>query len=84
MLVTFFGQSLRYFAVEKETLAQLFAFEFTAPLRVALIAPLFVKETFTKGNFLSIFVGFIGVLIVARPEVTGLSLGMLAAIFLCS
>ena len=77
----FFGQSLWYFAVTKVTLAQLFAFEFTAPLWVALIAPLFLKETLTKGKFLTILVGFIGVLIIARPEATGLSLGVLAAIF---
>ena len=77
----FFGQSLWYFAVTKVTLAQLFAFEFTAPLWVALIAPLFLKETLTKGKFLTILVGFIGVLIIARPEATGLSLGILAAIF---
>ena len=77
----FFGQSLWYFAVTKVTLAQLFAFEFTAPLWVALIAPLFLKETLTKGKLLTILVGFIGVLIIARPEATGLSLGILAAIF---
>ena len=77
----FFGQSLWYFAVTKVTLAQLFAFEFTAPLWVALIAPLFLKETLTKGKFLTILVGFIGVLIIARPQATGLSLGILAAIF---
>lgn len=77
----FFGQTLWYFAVTKVTLAQLFAFEFTAPLWVALIAPLFLKETLTKTKFLSIFIGFIGILMIARPEATGLSAGMLAAIF---
>ena len=77
----FFGQTLWYFAVTKVTLAQLFAFEFTAPLWVALIAPLFLKETLTRTKFLSIFIGFIGILMIARPEVTGLSAGMVAAIF---
>ena len=77
----FFGQTLWYFSVTKVTLAQLFAFEFTAPLWVALIAPLFLKETLTKTKFLSIFIGFMGILMIARPEVTGLSAGMVAAIF---
>ena len=77
----FFGQTLWYFAVTQVTLAQLFAFEFTAPLWVALMAPLFLKETFTKRKFLAICVGFSGILIIARPEASGLSIGMLAAIF---
>ena len=77
----FFGQTLWYFAVTQITLAQLFAFEFTAPLWVALMAPLFLKETFTKRKFLAICVGFSGILIIARPEAGSLSIGMLAAIF---
>tara|TARA_B100001057_G_C22786632_1_gene925855 strand:- start:159 stop:1004 length:846 start_codon:yes stop_codon:yes gene_type:complete len=80
-LCHFFGQSLWYFAVTKVTLAQLFAFEFTAPLWVALIAPLFLKESLTKYKFFNICLGFIGILIIARPESTGLSIGTLAAIF---
>ena len=39
------------------------------------------KETFTKRKFLAICVGFSGILIIARPEASGLSIGMLAAIF---
>lgn len=77
----FFGQTLWYFAVTQITLAQLFAFEFTAPLWVAIMAPLFLKETFTKRKFLAICVGFSGILIIARPEAGSLSIGMLAAIF---
>ena len=77
----FFAQTLWYFAVTQVTLAQLFAFEFTAPLWVALMAPLFLKETFTKRKFLAICAGFSGILIIARPEASGLSIGMLAAIF---
>ena len=77
----FFGQTLWYFAVTKVTFTQLFAFEFTAPLWVALIAPLFLKEILTKCEFLSIFIGFVGILIITHPKATGLSIGMLAAIF---
>ena len=77
----FFGQALWYFAVTQVTLAQLFAFEFTAPLWVALMAPLFLKETLTKRKFLIICVGFAGILVIARPEADNLSLGMIAAIF---
>ena len=47
----FFGQTLWYFAVTQITLAQLFAFEFTAPLWVALMAPLFLKRHLQNANF---------------------------------
>ena len=77
----FFGQTLWYFALTQITLAQLFAFEFTAPLWVALIAPFFLKEKFTKWKLITICLGFSGILIIARPEVGGMSVGMLAAIF---
>ena len=77
----FFGQALWYFAVTQVTLAQLFAFEFTAPLWVALMAPLFLQETLTKRKFLIICVGFAGILVIARPEADNLSPGMIAAIF---
>jgi len=77
----FFAQALWYFAVTQVTLAQLFAFEFTAPLWVALMAPLFLKETLTKRKFLTICVGFAGILVIARPESDNLSPGMIAAIF---
>ena len=77
----FFGQTLWYFAVTQVTLAQLFAFEFTAPLWGALMAPLFLKEKLTKLNFFITCIGFTGILIIARPEADGLSTGMIAAIF---
>ena len=77
----FFGQTLWYFAVTKVTLAQLFAFKFTASLWVALIAPLFLKQTLTETKFLSIFIDFIGILMIACTEATGPSAGMLTAIF---
>ena len=77
----FFGQTLWYFALTQVTLAQLFAFEFTAPLWVALFAPLFLKERFTKQKFFVICIGFTGILIIARPGAGSLSTGMMTAIF---
>lgn len=48
-------------------LAQLFAYEFTNPLWVALLAPLILGETMTRTRLLAAALGFAGILIVARP-----------------
>ncbi len=65
-------------------LAQLFALEFTAPIWVACLAPLLLGERLTRTRVISAVLGFTGLLIVARPGViplsVGVSLGMLAAL----
>jgi drug/metabolite transporter (DMT)-like permease len=75
----FMGQNLWFYAVTVITLPQLFAFEFSVPLWVALLAPMILSERLTRTRLLTAVVGFIGILIVARPDQIGLSPGIIAA-----
>lgn len=61
-------------------LAQLFALEFTAPLWVALIAPLLLGERLTLARIVSALIGFGGVLLVIRPGQAALDAGSLLAL----
>ncbi len=61
-------------------LAELFALEFTAPLWVALLAPLMLAERLTAARILAALIGFTGALIVARPATASLNLGTLSAL----
>ena len=78
-IVHFTGQNLWFFALTMIPLAQLFAFEFTTPLWVIVLAPLLLGERITRIGALAAIMGFIGILIVARPTTSGFSIGMLAA-----
>jgi len=60
----FFGQYGWYYAVTLIPLAQLFALEFTAPIWVALVAPLFLGERFSMAGLGAVGLSFIGVLMV--------------------
>jgi len=75
----FIGQNLWFYAVTVITLPQLFSFEFSVPLWVALIAPIFLAERLTPVRLGAAIVGFAGILIVARPDQIGLSPGIIAA-----
>jgi drug/metabolite transporter (DMT)-like permease len=80
-ILHFAGQNLWLFALTLIPLAQLFALEFSYPILVALGAPLFLGERLTRIKMLAAGLGFIGILIVARPfGAGGLSLGLLAAL----
>ncbi|MGR3501208.1 DMT family transporter [Pseudaestuariivita sp.] len=63
----FAGQNLWFFAITAAPLAQVFALEFTTPLWVLLLSPLFLGERLNRVKVLSAILGFIGVLIVVRP-----------------
>ena len=78
-LFHFTGQNLWFWALTLIPLAQVFALEFTTPLWVILLAPLFLGERLTKTKLLAAGLGFIGILIVARPDLSALSPGVLAA-----
>ena len=75
----FAGQNLWFFALTALPLAQVFAFEFTTPIWVILLSPLLLKERLTAVGLLSAAIGFIGILIVARPDPANISVGLLAA-----
>jgi|TARA_B110000240_G_scaffold34957_1_gene38095 drug/metabolite transporter (DMT)-like permease len=74
----FTGQNLWFFALPLIPLAQLFALEFTSPIWVVLLAPIFLGEKLTIKNLSIAALGFFGVLVVARPELNALNLGILA------
>jgi drug/metabolite transporter (DMT)-like permease len=78
-LVHFIGQNLWFWALTQITLAQVFAMEFTSPLWVILLAPVFLSERLTALRLLAAALGFVGILIVARPDMAALNPGLLAA-----
>lgn len=76
----FTGQNLWFFAVVSAPLAQVFALEFTTPIWAMLFATFLLSERLTRIRVLTAIMGFIGILIVARPETdVALSPGLLAA-----
>lgn len=78
-LAHFAGQNLWFYALIFIPLSQLFAFEFTHPLWVAVLAPIMLGERMTRTRVLAFGLGFVGILIVARPESAPLSFATFAA-----
>ncbi|WP_322865819.1 DMT family transporter [Aquicoccus sp. G2-2] len=78
--VHFIGQNLWFLAVALMVpLAQVFALEFTSPIWVALLSPLILRERLTPMRALAALMGFVGILIVARPSPETIDTGILAA-----
>lgn len=75
----FTGQNLWFYAIAVAPLAQVFALEFTTPLWVILLSPFFLGERLTLIRISAALMGFIGILIVARPDIGSLQPGILAA-----
>ncbi|MEM6439843.1 MAG: DMT family transporter [Pseudomonadota bacterium] len=80
----FIGQNFWLYAVAVIPLAQLFAYEFTFPIWVLVLAPLVLGERFTRARALSAAIGFGGILIVAQPwaggGASGFGVGQIAAL----
>ena len=74
----FAGQNLWFYALTAIPLAQVFALEFTSPLWVLVLSPLLLGERLTRVRALSAILGFIGILIVARPSPETLNIGTIA------
>ncbi len=74
----FIGQNLWFFALPLIPLAQLFALEFTSPIWVVLLAPFFIGEKLTVKKLSIAALAFVGVLVVARPELNARNVGILA------
>ena len=62
------------------TLANATALSFTAPLFATVLAALVLGETVRRRRWTATLVGFIGVLIVLRPSVSGISYGEVLAL----
>ncbi len=78
-LFHFAGQNLWFFAVIYVPLSQLFVFEFSTPLWVAAFAPLILAERLTPTRFAAAAIGFIGILVVVRPDFSALPPEIIAA-----
>lgn len=78
-LAHFTGQNLWFYAVTVIPLAQVFALEFTSPLWVIVLSPLILGERLTAVRGLAAVLGFIGILVVARPDMAGINAGVITA-----
>ncbi|GAB1381225.1 DMT family transporter [Pararhodobacter aggregans] len=76
----FAGQNLWFYGLMMIPLSQLVALEFTGPIWVVLLAPVFLGERLTGVKLAITVVGFVGVLVVAQPGVQPLNLGHLAGV----
>ena len=76
----FSGQNLWFLAVAYIPFSQLFALEFSTPIWVAMLAPIFLGETLTQRRLLTVALGFVGVLIVSRPNLSQFDPAIMAAI----
>ena len=79
-ILHFMGQNAWFWALTMIPLAQLFALEFTSPIWVALLASVLLGEALTRRRLLAVGLGFLGLLIVARPGLEPLNLGHAAAL----
>ena len=75
----FIGQNLWFYAVTVIPLAQVFALEFTSPIWVILLSPLLLGERITLIRAAAALMGFIGVLVVTRPDMAGINTGVIMA-----
>ena len=73
------GQNLWLYALGSITLAEVTSLEFTMPIWIVLFSFLMLNEELTKYKILSVFIGFIGVLITVRPDIESINLGIIAA-----
>ncbi|MEM7242488.1 MAG: DMT family transporter [Pseudomonadota bacterium] len=78
-LFHFTGQNLWFYALPLIPLAQLFAFEFSTPIWIILAAPFLLGERLTRPQAMAVAFGFIGILIVTRPWIAGISPGIIPA-----
>lgn len=76
----FAGQNAWFAALAMIPLAQVIALEFTSPLWLALLAPFFLGERLTKLRLMVMVVGFIGAMIVVRPEPATFNIGVVLAL----
>ncbi len=76
----FAGQNFWFAAITMIPLAQVIALEFTSPIWIALLAPIFLAEKLTRLRMLVAVLGFIGAMIVARPDFSNVEVGVLFAL----
>ncbi len=79
--VVHFGAQFSWlYALTLIPLLELFALEFTAPLWVAVLAPLILGERLTPSRLVAAAIGFVGTLVVIRPGGATFSAGTIIAL----
>ena len=78
----FGGQNFWFYAVALIPFSQLFAFEFSTPLFIVFLAPFFLGELLTKEKLIAAAIGFLGIMLVARPDLNTISWALIAAFLL--
>jgi drug/metabolite transporter (DMT)-like permease len=78
--IHFLAQFSWLYALTLIPLAQLVALEFTAPLWVALLAPLLLGERVTRARLLAAVIGFAGTMMVIRPGGASANIGTMLAL----
>lgn len=68
----FMGQYGWFYGIALLPLSQVIAIEFTLPIWAALFATLLLKEQLTPYRTAAIALGFIGILVIVRPGMTGM------------
>ena len=75
-IVHFTAQNLWFWSLTMIPLAQVFALEFTSPIWVILLSPLVLGEKLTRPRLIAAGMGFVGILMVARPDFAALNPGV--------
>ncbi len=78
-LAHFSGQNLWFWALTMIPFGQVFALEFTSPIWVILLAPIFLGETLTRPKLIAALFGLVGTLLVAKPDFASFDPGIAAA-----
>ena len=78
----FGGQNFWFYAIALIPFSQLFAFEFSTPLFIVFLAPIFLGELLTKEKLFAAAIGFVGIMLVARPDLNTISWALIAAFLL--
>ena len=78
----FGGQNFWFYAIALIPFSQLFAFEFSTPLFIVFLAPIFLGELLTKEKLIAAAIGFLGIMLVARPDPNTISWALIAAFLL--
>ena len=73
----FGGQNFWFYAIALIPFSQLFAFEFSTPLFIVFLAPIFLGELLTKEKLFAAAIGFVGIMLVARPDLNVVSLSLI-------
>ncbi len=77
----FIGQNLWLYALGSITLAEVTSLEFTMPIWIIFFSFFMLNEKLNKFSVISIGIGFMGVLIIVRPDIGSFNFGLVAAAF---